>query len=102
MIHVIATIEVEAGKRADVLAALAAVTPAVRAEDGCHEYGAAVDVASGLGAQPPLRADVVTVVEKWRDVAALTAHLAAPHMAEYRAKVAGLVKKVTLSVLEPA
>jgi quinol monooxygenase YgiN len=102
MIHVIATIETEPGKRADVLAGLKWVTPAVRAEDGCVEYAATVDVASGLGAQPPLRDDVVTVVEKWRDVAALKAHMTAPHMAEYRAKVAGLVKKVTLAVTEPA
>jgi quinol monooxygenase YgiN len=102
MIHVIATIECEAGKRADVLATFAWVTPFVKGEDGCIEYGTAVDVASGSAAQPPLRPDVITVVEKWRDVAALQAHSIAPHMLEYRQRVSGLVQKVTLQVLEPA
>ena len=44
---------------------------------------------------------VVVVVEKWASVPTLQAHLAAPHMAEYRQRVGGLVKKVTLQVLEP-
>ena len=44
MIHVLATIEVAAGKRDEVLTQFAWLTPQVRAEDGCLEYGAAVDV----------------------------------------------------------
>jgi quinol monooxygenase YgiN len=51
--------------------------------------------------QVPPRPDVVVVVEKWKSVARLQAHLAAPHMAEYRQRVSGLVEKVTLQVLEP-
>ncbi|MGL6094376.1 MAG: putative quinol monooxygenase [Fimbriiglobus sp.] len=101
MIHVIATIELAAGKRAEWLTHFRWVTPLVRAEAGCVEYAAAADVATGLPVQPPLRPDVVTVVEKWSDVPALQVHLAAPHMAEYRVRVAGLVTKVTLHVLEP-
>lgn len=102
MIHVIATIETEAGKRGEVVAALLGVTPAVLAEDGCIEYGAAIDFDSGLPVQPPVRENVITVVEKWRDLAALKAHTGAPHMVDYRTKIAGLVKRVTLAVLEPA
>lgn len=102
MIHVIATIEVAPGKRAEFLAEFAQVVPPVRAEAGCIEYGAGVDVPTGLAAQPPVRPDTVTVVEKWADVPALQAHLAAPHMAAYRQRVAGLVKSVTLQVLQPA
>ena len=102
MIHVIATIEVTAGKRDEVLTQFAWLTPQVRAEDGCLEYGTAVDVATDNPNQVPPRPDVVVVVEKWRDVAALKAHSEAPHMTEYRRRVAGLVKSVSLQVLRPA
>lgn len=49
---------------------------ASRAEDGCLTYSYAVDVA-----EPGL----VRVFEAWRDQAALDAHFAQPHMAEWRA-----------------
>lgn len=49
---------------------------ASRAEDGCIEYSYAVDVAD-----PGL----IRVFEAWRDEAALQAHFATPHMAEWRA-----------------
>ena len=102
MIHVIATIDTAPGKRAEFLTHFAWVTPLVRAEDGCIEYGAAVDLASGLGVQPAVRPDVVVVVEKWESLDHLKAHLTAPHMAEYRVRVKELVKGVSLQVLEPA
>lgn len=102
MIHVLATIDIAPGQRAEFLTHFAWVTPQVRAEDGCIEYGAAVDVASGLGVQPALRPDVVVVVEKWVSLDHLKAHLVAPHMTEYRTRVKDLVKGVSLQVLEPA
>jgi quinol monooxygenase YgiN len=42
------------------------------------------------------------VVEKWRDLAALEAHLAAAHMTAYRGRVKDLVVQTTLQVLAPA
>jgi quinol monooxygenase YgiN len=45
---------------------------------------------------------VVVVVEKWESVAALRAHLEAPHMMEYRLKVKDFVHKVSLQILTPA
>lgn len=102
MIHVIATIELAEGQREAFLAEFRALVPKVRAEKGCLEYGPAVDVASGIAAQGPVRGDVVTVVEKWIDLAALKAHLMAPHMEEYRPRVKHLVRSTTLQVLEPA
>lgn len=98
----IATVVLVPGKRAEFLAAFRANVPNVLAEDGCQEYGPAVDLPTPLAAQVPLRPDVVTVVEKWRDLAALQAHLVAPHMLTYREKVKGLVTSVQLQVLEPA
>lgn len=102
MLHVIATITVAAGRRADFLAEFHRVMPAVLAEDGCIAYGPAVDVATGFPVQPPLRPEVVVVIEQWRDLDALKAHLAAPHMGAYREKVKDLVKGVQLQVLQPA
>ncbi len=102
MIHVIATIELVEGQRDAFLKEFRALVPQVRAENGCLEYGPTVDVASGIGAQGQPRANVVTVVEQWSDLAALKAHLVAPHMEAYRPRVKHLVRSTTLQVLEPA
>lgn len=102
MIHVIATIAVKPGRRDAFLAEFHRVVPAVLAEDGCLAYGPAVDVASGIPAQPPPRQDAVVVIEQWRDLAALRAHLEAPHMGAYRERVQDLVVGAQLQVLQPA
>ena len=101
MIHVIATIELKPGRRDDFLVEFHRIVQTVREEDGCIEYGPAVDLETSISVQPPVRADVVTVVEKWADLAALEAHLIAPHMLEYRTKVKELVEKATVHILEP-
>ena len=102
MIHVLATISLVPGKREVFLAEFHRVVAPVRAEDGCLAYGPAVDVASGIPVQGALRPDVVVVIEQWRDLAALKAHLVAPHMAGYRERVKDLVAGVQLQVLQPA
>jgi quinol monooxygenase YgiN len=101
MVHVIATVEVVGGKRDDFLAEFRRVVPLVRAEMGCLEYGPTVDLPTAIAAQVPPRDDVVVIVEKWESLAALQAHLQAPHMQEYRARVKGLVSRVRLQVLQP-
>jgi quinol monooxygenase YgiN len=101
MIHVIATITVQPGTRARFLEHFHRLEPLVRAEDGCLEYGAAVDVPTRIGGQAPLRPDVVFVVEKWSNVPALEAHLAAPHMSAYRTAVKDLVIGTELQILAP-
>lgn len=102
MVHVVATITLRPGTRAAFLAEFHRLVPLVRAEDGCVEYGPAVDVASGMSAQPPVREDVVTVIEKWASLPALHAHSVAPHIAGYRERVKDYVTSVSLQVLEPA
>jgi len=102
MIHVIATIEVVPGARDQFLTAFHELVPYVLAEDGCIEYGPTVDVPGSFGAQIPYRADVVTIMEKWRDVEALKAHSVAPHMTPYRAAVKSIVVGMTLQILQPA
>jgi quinol monooxygenase YgiN len=101
MIHVIAIITAKAGQREKILEAARANIPAVKAEDGCIEYGPAVD-AEGLGNfQTKFGPDTFVFVEKWRDAQALKAHAAAPHMAAYAAKVKELIASRVIHVLSP-
>ena len=102
MIHVIAIITAKPGQREKILEAARANIPAVRAEDGCIEYGVGVD-AEGLGSfQTKFGADTFVFVEKWRDADALKAHAAAPHMAAYAAKVKELIDRRVVHILSPA
>jgi quinol monooxygenase YgiN len=100
MIHVIAEIQLREGSREEFLAEFRRIVPIVRDEDGCIEYGPAIDLASDLSAEP--RPNVVTVIEKWANEAALRAHLKAPHMDEYRKRAGHLTAGVTIRVYDPA
>ena len=102
MIHVLATISVNPGKRDAFLDEFHKLMPLVHAEQGCIEYGPTVDIETGIPVQNLLGADRVMIVEKWESVAALKAHLAAPHMAAYRERVKPYVAQVNLQVLQPA
>jgi quinol monooxygenase YgiN len=102
VIHVIATIELAEGKRDAFLAEFRKIVPLVRAEAGCLEYGAAIDLPTGIPVQIPTRDNVVTIVERWESVEALRAHLQAPHMVTYRPKVKDFVVGTKLQVLQPA
>ncbi len=100
MIHVIATIELFEGKREAFLEEFRRIIRIVRDEDGCIEYGPAIDVEAEFA--EPVRENLVTIIEKWSSVPALQAHLKAPHMARYREMVRDLVVSVKIQVLKPA
>jgi len=102
MIHVIATIECNEGKRDALIEEFKKNVQNVLAEDGCIAYGPTIDTESGFGPQGPLRENVVTIIEQWASLDALKAHIASPHMATYREKVKDYVAGVSLQVLEPA
>jgi quinol monooxygenase YgiN len=102
MIHVLAIITAKPGMREQVLAAFRANMPAVHAEQGCIEYGPAID-AEGMGAiQTPVGPDSFVVIEKWESIEALKAHGAAPHMKEYAAKTKEMLASRVIHVLTPA
>lgn len=101
MIHVMASIRVKAGQRDKFLAIFKANVPKVCAEDGCVEYIPAVDIDASIPVQL-LEDNVVTIIEKWRDVDALHAHLQATHMLEYKERVKDIVEDVTIKVLQEA
>ncbi|WP_159992775.1 putative quinol monooxygenase [Roseomonas sp. 18066] len=100
MIHVIAIITAKPGQRAAVLREFRANMPAVLAEDGCIEYGPAVD-AAGLG-NAQFGEDSLVIIEKWASPEALAAHAAAPHMKAYGERTKELVASRAIHVLKPA
>lgn len=102
MVHVIAVITAKPGQRAAILALFNANVPAVRAEKGCIEYGAAIDLDPALKFQTAYGPDTFAVVEKWESAEALMAHAAAPHMAAYAAKVKDLLAGRVIHILQPA
>ena len=102
MIHVLAIITAQPGQRDSVLAAFRANMPAVQAEDGCIEYGPAIDTPDVGAIQTPVGPDSFVVIEKWATMDALRAHGAAPHMAAYGAKVKPMLASRVIHVLSPA
>jgi quinol monooxygenase YgiN len=102
MIHVLAVITTKPGKREAVLREFRANMPAVHAEEGCIEYGPAVD-AEGMGAiQTGFGPDTFVVIEKWASADALKAHAKAPHMAAYAARTKDMIANRIIHVLSPA
>ena len=102
MIHVIAVITAKPGKRAEILQHFHANVPAVHAERGCIEYGAAIDADPALAFQKKWGDDTFLVIEKWESMEALKAHAAAPHMAAYGAKTKELIAGRVIHILSPA
>ncbi|GAC1581346.1 MAG: putative quinol monooxygenase [Candidatus Elarobacter sp.] len=101
MIHVVAVITAKAGQRDAVLEAFNANVPAVRAEQGCIEYGAAID-AEGIGPfQAAVGPDTFVVIEKWESTDALKAHAAAPHMRAFGAATKDMLASRAVHVLSP-
>ena len=101
MIHVVAIITAKSGMREAILKEFHANMPAVRAENGCIEYGPAVD-AEGIGSfQAKFGPDTFVVIEKWESPEALKAHAASPHMAAYAAKTKEWIANRVIHVLAP-
>ena len=101
MIHVIAIVTAKPGRREEVLGHWRQIVPAVRAENGCIEYGAAVDAEPALPIQTNYGPDTFVVIEKWESMDALKAHAAAPHMREYGAKTKELLASRVIHILSP-
>jgi quinol monooxygenase YgiN len=102
MIHVIAVITAKPGQRDSILQAFRANVPAVKAENGCIEYGAAADAENALPFQTKWGPDTFLVIEKWESMDALKAHAAAPHMAAYAGKTKEFIASRVIHILKPA
>ena len=102
MIHVVALITAQPGKRAAVLEAFTENMQAVRAEQGCIEYQPVTDAADIGPFQARIGEDSFIVLEKWESKEALMAHAVAPHMAAYGRKVKDMLAGRVIHVLSPA
>ena len=102
MTHVVAVITAKPGLRDSIMQAFRANAPTVKAEQGCIEYGAAVDFEDGPKFQTKYGPDTFLVLEKWASMDALKAHAAAPHMAAYAAKTKDMVASRLIHILAPA
>ena len=102
MIHILAMITTKPGLRAEVLESIKANVPAVLEEDGCIEYGAAVDVPSAGSFQTDLGEDSFVVIEKWASIDALMAHAGSAHMKAYAAKTKDKLADRVIHILSPA
>ena len=101
MLHVIAQIEIQPGKRNAFLEEFHQLVPHVLAENGCIEYGPTIDASTDLDRQH-VNENLVTIIERWESLEDLKAHLAAPHMAAYRERVKDLIVDARLQVLRAA
>ena len=99
MINVVAVISAKPGMRNKILAHFNANVPAVRAEKGCIEYGAAVDAPDAPGFQDKMGPDTLVVIEKWESMQALADHAIAPHVATYRANTKDLIASRKVHIL---
>lgn len=77
-IIVTGTIDLDPALRDEAIAAALVVMEATRAEDGCEAYTFSADFAD------PGR---FYVVEQWASAAAMDAHMASPHLAEFMGKM---------------
>ena len=102
MIHVVAIITAKPGQRAAILEAFRANLAAVRAEQGCIEYGPVIDATGAGESQTKLGDDTFMVVEKWESLDALEAHAQSPHMAAYGAKTKEMLASRVIHVLADA
>jgi quinol monooxygenase YgiN len=101
VISVIASVRVKGDRLSQFIEILKANVPKVRRESGCIEYFPAIDIDSGLPVQK-LDKNVVTIIEKWKSLEALKAHLKTSHMLAYREKVKDMVEELSIKVLREA
>ena len=89
LLTVIAFKRAAAGKREELKAALEALIEPTKQEDGCVNY----DLHQGRGGP-----DFFTFYENWVSGEKLNAHLAAPHLIDFAAKMGDLLDDQGLSI----
>ena len=97
-VYVLAYITALPGKRSAVLRHILDVEPTVRAETGCIEYQATIDLTGDGGAPDQMGEDTFVVVEQWACLADLEAHRLSPHMADFGRRVKDLILKRVIHV----
>jgi quinol monooxygenase YgiN len=99
MISVLATIRIKEGQRAKFLDIVRANAVKVREEQGCIEYLPCIDLVGALPGQE-IDENLVTIIEKWSDPAALHAHLQSPYMQAYKEQTGDMIENRSIRVLQ--
>ena len=104
MIHVVAEITTQPGKRQEILDIYRAGLPDVLAEAGCVEYSIVVDAATvgPMHTQAKLGPDTFFTIEKWESLKHLEDHSSQPSMDDYHKNVVPLMSKRIVHFLENA
>lgn len=89
LLTVVAYMRAAPGKRDELKAALEALVPTTVAEDGCVNY----DLHQGT--EDP---DFFTFYENWESPTKLDAHLGAPHLTEFAARLGDLLDEGGLTI----
>jgi len=101
MVHVIASVTVQPNTLSDALVIYKNFAPKVHQEKGCLMYQPTLDIETQIGTQKK-DTNTITVIEKWEDMASFDAHLLAPHVIQFRADMKGIIKSITIKVLQNA
>jgi quinol monooxygenase YgiN len=88
MIIVTVEVDVEPGAADKVKNSIATMETATRAEEGCNLYAFSVDISDS---------SKIRVVELWRSMDDIKAHMASPHMAEFN-QAMGAIRPKGLSI----
>ncbi len=100
MIHVVAWIRIKEGKLEEFAGLFREFAAAVRQEQGCIRFAAAVDLKTDLPAQTTEK-NVVTFLEMWKDLDALKAHGSSAHVQAYAENSKDLIEAMgTFKVLQ--
>lgn len=89
LLTVVAYMKAAPGKRDELKAALEELVPTTLAEDGCVSYD------MHQGAENP---DLFVFYENWESAAKLDAHLAAPHLTAFAARLGDLLDAGGLTI----
>lgn len=84
MIIVAVEVKVEPGDAEKVKDAIAKMEAATRAEEGCITYAFSVDMSD---------AGTIRVIERWRALEDIRAHMTSPHMADFNRAMAAVRPK---------
>jgi quinol monooxygenase YgiN len=88
MILVAVEVKVESGAAAQVKDAIAKMETATRQEPGCVTYAFSVDLSDDT---------TIRVLERWKSMDDIKAHMASPHMAEFN-KAMGAIRPKGLDI----
>jgi quinol monooxygenase YgiN len=100
MISVIAYVRLKPGSIAHALACYGELIPQIMAhEPGCLEYAPMLDCDAGLPNQEK-DADTIIVSERWNCLEDFRKHIAMPHSADFRARIADYLREgITVRIM---